>query len=314
MDLDKVTNNTYKIKITNGTRNGYYLCSRENQTTVSYEGNKQTVTYFDVQAYTDGKSQADEWCLVTLDDYRRVTTETSTLGDYNVSGLLYNTRFIRNVSDVNNLFWQTSEELDYNTSDYCTSIAPEMGTNNETDGYAAKYGAFGCLEMGHVTGEFYQVVENLQPGLYRVKAQAFFHGNDRYPYTNGSYGTSNTATASNAVIFANDAIANIPMLSGNDLEEFDNLIESHRKKLAENGSQYFRRNVPAAYFLAKGDQYAPDETRCEVTVPVLVGNDGTLRLGIRKNGVEGRVYMDNMTLTYLGNTINKQFGFGVDAY
>lgn len=72
--------------------------------------------------------------------------------------------------------------------------------------------------------------------------------------------------------------------------------------------------MPAAYFLADGNQYAPDETRCKVTVPVIVGEDRVLRLGIRKTGMEGRVYMDNMTLTYLGNTIDDQFGFGVDAY
>ena len=314
MDLDKGTNNTYKIKITNGLREGYYLCSRENRATFSYEENEQTVTYFDVQAYTNDDKQADEWCLVTLDDYRRVTTKTSTLGEYNVSGLLYNTRFIRNVSDVNNLFWQTSDEIVYESSDYCTSIAPEMGTNDDTDGYAGEYGAFGCLEMGHVTGEFYQVVNGLQPGLYEVSAQAFFHRNDGWPYTNGSYGTDNTATASNAVIFANDATATIPMISGDDENEFEDLIKSHLKKLSSTARQYFRRNVPAAYFLAYGNQYAPDESRCKVTVPVIVGKDGVLTLGIRKTGMEGRVYMDNMTLTYLGNTIDDQFGFGVDAY
>ena len=231
-----------------------------------------------------------------------------------MSGLLYNTRFIRNVSDVNNLFWQTSDEIDYETSDYCTSIAPEIGTNKETDGYAGEYGAFGCLEMGHVTGEFYQVVDGLQPGLYEVSAQAFFHRNDGWPYTNGSYGTDNTATASNAVIFANDATATIPMISGDDENEFEDLIKSHLNKLSSTARQYFRRNVPAAYFLADGNQYAPDESRCKVTVPVIVGKDGVLTLGIRKTGMEGRVYMDNMTLTYLGNTIDDQFGFGVDAY
>ena len=305
MNLEEGTGNTYKIKIANGSLRNYYLCSIENQ---------HPVTYFDVQASTRSDSQADEWCLVTLDDYRRVTTETSTLGDYNVSGLLYNTRFIRNVSDVNNLFWQTSDEIDYESSDYCTSIAPEMGTNDDTDGYAGEYGAFGCLEMGHVTGEFYQVVNGLQPGLYEVSAQAFFHGDDRWPYTNGAYGTDNTATASNAVIFANDATATIPMISGDDENEFEDLIESHLNKLSSTARQYFRRNVPAAYFLAYGNQYAPDESRYKVTVPVIVGEDGVLKLGIRKTGVEGRVYMDNMTLTYLGNTIDEQFGFGVDAY
>ena len=166
----------------------------------NYDGNRHAV-----YAERTNQRNSDVWCLISIDDYRRLTQDIARVGNYNVSGLLYNTRFIRNVSDVNNLFWQTSDEIDYETSDYCTSIAPEIGTNKETDGYAGEYGAFGCLEMGHVTGEFYQVVDGLQPGLYEVSAQAFFHGDDRWPYTNGAYGTDNTATASNAVIFANDA-------------------------------------------------------------------------------------------------------------
>ena len=46
----------------------------------------------------------------------------------------------------------------------------------------------------------------------------------------------------------------------------------------------------------------------------MVGGDRTLRLGVGKNAEGGRVYMDNMTLTYMGNPQTEQYGFGVDAY
>lgn len=182
MVFEEVTDKTYRIKVINGGQRGNYLCSEEETGSDPGNLNDGTFTYKDVEASAENSNSADEWCLITLDDYRSVTTETSQLGDYNVSGLLYNTRFIRNVSDADHLFWKVKGNLNYSTSDYCTAIAPEMGTEDGNDGYASKYSAFGCLEMGHVTGDFYQVVENLRPGLYVVSAQAFFHGNDSYPY------------------------------------------------------------------------------------------------------------------------------------
>lgn len=314
MVFEKVTNKTYRIKVINGGQREHYLCSEEETGGVPGNLNDDTFTYKDVEASAENSGSADEWCLITLDNYRSVTTETSQLGDYNVSGLLYNTRFIRNVNDAGHLFWKVTDNLNYSTSDYCTAIAPEMGTADGNDSYASKYSAFGCLEMGHVTGDFYQVVKDLRPGLYVVSAQAFFHGDDRYPYINGAYNKSNTTDESNAVLFANEKDVTIPMLEGNDLLTFENLVKSHKDEVGQMASQYFRRNVPAAYFLANGDPYAPDESRCKVSVPVIVGEDGTLTLGVRKTGESGRVYMDNMTLTYLGNTIEDQFGFGVDAY
>lgn len=314
MVFEEVTDKTYRIKVINGGQREHYLCSEKETGGVPGNLNDDTFTYKDVEASAENSGSADEWCLITLDNYRSVTTETSQLGDYNVSGLLYNTRFIRNVSDAGHLFWKVTDNLNYSTSDYCTAIAPEMGTADGNDSYASLYSAFGCLEMGHVTGDFYQVVKDLRPGLYVVSAQAFFHGDDRYPYINGAYNKSNTTDESNAVLFANEKDVTIPMLEGDDLLTFENLVKSHKDEVGQKASQYFRRNVPAAYFLANGDPYAPDESRCKVSVPVIVGEDGTLTLGVRKTGESGRVYMDNMTLTYLGNTIEDQFGFGVDAY
>lgn len=116
------------------------------------------------------ENNADEWCLVEADDYQNVIFKESEQGRYNISGLILNSRFIRNVvTQESEAFWST-KELHYDTDDYCTSIDPKMGTEASNDGYASEFGAFGCLEMGHVKGRFYQKISGLRPGLYAVTA------------------------------------------------------------------------------------------------------------------------------------------------
>lgn len=262
-------------------------------------------------------SDADEWYLITADDYKTVIQKESAQGRYNISGLLLNSRFIRNVSDADNIFWKTTE-LDYATSDYCTSIAPEFGTGNVSDEYASSYGAFGCLEIGAATGTFYQIVTGLTPGLYAVSAQAFFDKDDQKPYnekgekTPGIYQTDNKADASNAYLYANDEKTTIPVLSGDDYNKFKGYVDQHYNGLSKTDKQYFRRNVPAAYFLAQGNQYTPEETFKRVTVYVTVGENRTLKLGVGKDATGGRVYVDNISLYFIGS--NTKLGFGVDAY
>lgn len=286
------TTNAFKIS-TNG---GYY----------KYDANKGCIRA------NATASDADEWYLITADDYKTVIQKESAQGRYNISGLLLNSRFIRNVSDAGNIFWKTTE-LDYATSDYCTSIDPHMGTTGSNDDYASNYGAFGCLEIGNATGTFYQKVSGLTPGLYAVSAQAFFDINDESPYTDGAYDTPNTTTASNAYLYANDEKTTIPVLSGNDYNTFMRYVNQHYGELSETDKQYFRRNVPAAYFLAQGDQFTPDETFHRVVVYVTVGADGNLELGVGKDATGGRVYVDNVSLYYIGNA-DEKLGFGVDAY
>ena len=283
-----------------------------------YDTSKNYVTV------TSRELDADVWCLISIEDYRTFTQVQAQVGDYNVSGLLYNTRFIRNVSDPNNRFWAT-DGLDYYRDDYCTAIDSRLGTNptdaGNNDNYAREYGSYGCLEIGRATGRFYQEVSGLNPGLYKVSAQAFFDGNDSAPYTNGAYGESNTASETNAYLFANGSREPIPMLTNEQYSEFMNLVNIHHDMLVEGGNssdgtpnnELFRRNVPASQYMTGNDTYSPDESRFVVEVYVMV-EDGTLRLGVGKNAEGGRVYMDNMTLTYMGNPQTKQFGFGVDAY
>ena len=272
----------------------------------------------------------DKWCLIKRDDYNEILANVAQQGRYNITGLIGNSRFLRNVSDENNLFWSTTglkkATSDDPGSDYCTTIHPMLGAikygeegfyNN--DYYARTYGAFGCLEIGAVNAsedspvEFYQTITGLKPGLYMVEAQAFFDQDDESRYDNG-YQKENHTTASNAYLFANEAETLIPMLDGEDYDLFDADVTKLSNELEGTNKQYFRRNVAAAYFLAKGNAYEPDESFHRVRVYVNVKADkdkttGTLKLGVNKKGTGGRVYVDNFGLYYVGD--NK---IGLDAY
>ena len=283
----------------------------------SYVDNSNGEKY--VHASTTGR---DEWCLIKRDDYNTILGDVAQQGRYNITGLVGNSRFLRNVSDEKNLFWSVTN-LNYYNDDYCTTIHPMLGavtgdTNN--DNYARNYGAFGCLEIGAVNAsedspvEFYQEIKGLTPGLYMVEAQAFFDKNDYATYKNGAYNTPNTTDASNAYLFANGEETLIPVLNSTDQATFGNYTTTLKDALDEDNQIYFRRNVAAAYFLAQENEYEPDESFHRVRVYVNVTADegqetGTLKLGVNKKGTEGRVYVDNFGLYYVG-----QNAIGLDAY
>ena len=311
--IDRPQDNNARFTIeTIGMGKTFRIHNTRNSAYWTYDTSKHYVTV------TNRESNADVWCLISTDDYKTLTQDKAQVGNYNVSGLLYNTRFIRNVSDPQNLFWHTSENLVYNKSDYCTAINPDFGTISSDDGnndsYARTYGSYGCLEIGRATGEFYQEVDGLKPGLYKVSAQAFFDGKDSAPYDKG-YIEKNTANATNAYIFVNDNREPIPMLTDDEYNEFMGVVNTHYDMIDNDVCRdLFRRNVPASQFMTGGDTYNPNEERFVVEVFVMVGSDRPLRLGVGKDKEGGRVYMDNMTLTYMGNPQENSYGFGVDAY
>lgn len=299
---------------------------------LSYRGDRYRTywyTYYDggdgvgYVHVVDSRLRPDEWCLIKRDDYNTILANVAQQGRYNITGLIGNSRFLRNVSDRDK-FWSVTN-LNYDTDDYCTTIHPMLGAiqQNEdgfqnSDDYARAYGAFGCLEIGAVNAsedspvEFYQTITGLKPGLYMVEAQAFFDQDDESRYDNG-YQTENHTTASNAYLFANEAETLIPMLDGEDYGDFNTCVTDLSDALEGTNKQYFRRNVAAAYFLAKGNAYEPDESNHRVRVYVNVTDDGsgtgTLKLGVNKKGMGGRVYVDNFGLYYVGD--NK---IGLDAY
>ena len=222
MAFDESGTNTFTIK------------GKEYQESPTYHYYKYDETHGYIRA-NGRKNNADEWCLVEADDYQNVIFNESEQGRYNISGLILNSRFIRNVvTQESEAFWST-EGLKYESDDYCTSIDPKMGTEDSNDGYASEFGAFGCLEMGRVKGRFYQKISGLRPGLYAVTAQAFFDTNDQCTYKGGAYDTYNHAEASNAYLYANDAETRIPTLPENDYNTFMNYVDKQYKSLTNNG-------------------------------------------------------------------------------
>lgn len=302
-----------------GLNNIYYLRT----TIVDGSGWWQTSTdyyyHFDKDYVHAGEGRSadnqDKWCLIKRDDYNEILKTVAEQGRYNITGLIGNSRFLRNVSDAKNLFWSVTN-LTPGSDDYCTTIDPNLGTTQANDGYAATYGAFGCVEIGAVTAseenpvEFYQTITGLKPGLYMVEAQAFFDKNDYATYKNGAYDHENIATeGSNAYLFANGEETLIPVLNSPDQATFENYTRTLKNDLNTDNQIYFRRNVAAAYFLAQRNAYEPDESFHRVRVYVNVGNDGMLKLGVNKKGTKGRVYVDNFGLYYIG-----QNEIGLDAY
>lgn len=327
--------NTFKTYIDRGTDDSDIsftpVADKENIYQLSFSGDRQRTYWYSYYQGDDGDDYVhvstrtpDEWCLIKRDDYNTILANVAQQGRYNITGLIGNSRFLRNVSDENNLFWKV-KGLNYSNDDYCTTIDPnlgaikegEVGFQNNND-YARAYGAFGCLEIGAVNAseespvEFYQTITGLKPGLYMVEAQAFFDQDDESRYDNG-YQTENHTTASNAYLFANEAETLIPMLNDKDYGDFNTYVTDLSDALEGTNKQYFRRNVAAAYFLAKGNAYEPDESNHGVRVYVNVTDDGsgtgTLKLGVNKKGTEGRVYVDNFGLYYIG-----QNAIGLDAY
>lgn len=329
--------NTYKTYIDRGTDDSDISFTPVAENTkiyqLSFSDDRQRTYYYTHYDGGDGvgyvhvvesRLRPDEWCLIKRDDYNTILEAVAQQGRYNITGLIGNSRFLRNVSDRDNKFWSVTN-LDYDTDDYCTTIHPMLGAIQQdeegfqnSDDYARAYGAFGCLEIGAVEAseqspvEFYQEITGLEPGLYMVEAQAFFDQDDESRYDNG-YQTENHTTASNAYLFANEAETLIPMLDGEDYDLFDADVTTLSDALKGTNKQYFRRNVAAAYFLAKGNAYEPDESNYRVRVYVNVTDDGsgtgTLRLGVNKKGTGGRVYVDNFGLYYIG-----QNAIGLDAY
>lgn len=353
--------NSYKTYIDRGTSDDksdirFTPVAENNIYQLSYIGDRNRTywyTYYDggdgvgYVHVVDSRLRPDEWCLIKRDDYNEILAHVAQQGRYNITGLIGNSRFLRNVSDRDNKFWSVTG-LDYDNDDYCTTIDPHLGAIQQgedgfqnSDDYARAYGAFGCLEIGAVNAseespvEFFQEITGLKPGLYMVEAQAFFDKNDYAKYMEGKYDTPNTTDASNAYLFANGAETLIPVLNSGDQTTFDGYVNDLKKALDYTyqewvggiiggigghyeerhgtNNMYFRRNVAAAYFLAQGNAYEPDESNHRVRVYVNVTDDGsgtgTLKLGVNKKGKGGRVYVDNFGLYYVGDN-----EIGLDAY
>lgn len=135
--------NTFKTYIDRGTGDGksdirFTQVAENNIYQLSYSGDRTYwYTYYDggdgvgYVYVVDSRLRPDEWCLIKRDDYNKILANVAQQGRYNITGLVGNSRFLRNVSDENNLFWSTSDNLHKATDDYCTTIIRCLELSNK---------------------------------------------------------------------------------------------------------------------------------------------------------------------------------------
>lgn len=136
--------NTYKTYIDRGTDDSDIrftpVAGKDNIYELSFIGDRQRPYWYthydggDGVGYVhvvDSRLRPDEWCLIKRDDYNAILADVAQQGRYNITGLIGNSRFFRNVSDDSNLFWSTSDNLHKATDDYCTTIDPQLGAIKE---------------------------------------------------------------------------------------------------------------------------------------------------------------------------------------
>lgn len=135
--------------------------------------------------------------------------------------------------------------------------------------------------------EFYQEVNNIPAGYYRVNCQGFYKGKG----------------LGEAYLFANDREVRLQKLKDDDAARFN---ETDIKiEHGDSRDLYLENMFRAGKLLAGGDPYM-DGTVYDNSVYVRVkatNSDGTgnIRLGIKKRSASGDAYVDNFKLYYCGN-------------
>jgi len=287
----------------------------------------------------------EAWLFVKKDDVNTAikNQEGQKQQLIDVSGLLGNTRFVRNAYSGFWKFYDYDEYIANGPDDsyrllYDINRGALDGADRElqayismdpriTSGssvtYAENYGRFGAAGMKDKVC-MAQKVSGLLPGTYLVTAQAFFADDE-------DEADAGKAPISNAYLYASTTgihnSVRIPKLSSGEQNVFNGYVGKHRDVLANNIS-YFRYNVPASEYLGRGGVFslnatdhdiALDESYKLVQVAVMVrpdkdadGNDketGHLIVSIAKTADAGRVYLNNVKVYYAG-----PYEFGVDAY
>lgn len=137
------TRNTFKTYIDRGTDDSDIsftpVAGRNNIYKLSFSGDRQRTYWYSYYSggvgvgyvHVSTRTQ-DEWCLIKRDDYNEILANVAQQGRYNITGLVGNSRFLRNVSDADHRFWAV-KGLDYYNDDYCTTIHPMLGAIKENE-------------------------------------------------------------------------------------------------------------------------------------------------------------------------------------
>ena len=149
----------------------------------------------------------------------------------------------------------------------------------------------------------YQTITGLMPGKYRVSVQAFYRmgdaNNDYSLYSSGDY-----ADSQNAKLYATSSqeeteVAILPASSAALAQSLGGAASQVGSSgwWAQDG-KYIPNNMEAAYYWMQAGHY-------KNSLEVNVGNDGTLRIGVRKSTTINSDWtcLDNWTLEFYGDPI-----------
>lgn len=243
---------------------------------------------------SSNKNDATNFAFLDADSYHQAILDQKIQKELNVTGLVLNSRFGRNVKTSMWGFYDMNSQPVTDGIGYSIAMDMAFGTTDADDTYARIYGKYGSAEIDEGTSGFYrQQVTGLKPGLYKVKARCVY-----YP-TNGEN--------SSAFLFAKNNGTLITPLSAEAQSDFHkNYVLNHEAQISDlsYGKEAFRWNVPAAEYMDKNAQTCEFEVYATVTK-----EDPTLGFGIAKREKDGYVFLDEIELYYYGD-----YEFGMDAY
>ena len=166
-------------------------------------------------------------------------------------------------------------------------------TSKGWSGTAPAFQSYTNAEFFNKNLDFYQTITGLQPGIYEVGVQAF--------YRNGTYATAanlhnNGTEKLSATFYANEVSASIASI-------FSDASNNHKVGVSTTAG-YIPDNMEQAASYFRQGLY-------KNTLTVLVGEEGTLKIGLKKTKATTNDWtiFDNFTLSYLG----KQGDVNVDG-
>lgn len=166
-------------------------------------------------------------------------------------------------------------------------------TSKGWSGTAPAFQSYTNAEFFNKNFDFYQTITGLQPGIYEVGVQAF--------YRNGTYATAanlhnNGTEKLSATFYANEVSAPIASI-------FSDASNNHKVGVSTTAG-YIPDNMEQAASYFRQGLY-------KNTLTVLVGEEGTLKIGLKKTKATTNDWtiFDNFTLSYLG----KQGDVNVDG-
>jgi len=177
--------------------------------------------------------------------------------------------------------------------DYTNAIVNasyDSNNNNGWSGTSITAVTYGCAEQYSKNYDYYQTITGLPAGSYRVGVQAFY----RAGYATNDYSSLYDASYSNAKLYATgNGTTNMVDVMRASAEAVSSKLGGSESSVG-NGL-YIPNNMQAASIYFAAGMY-------KNYVDVVVGSDGVLTIGIKKDAtISGDwTIFDNWTLTYMG--------------